>query len=58
MRTWLFETFFTVNFLQVYGKQQKLQQMKYIISTPSRKNIRKSGMKIPIADFGGSGNSV
>ena len=58
MRTCLFETFFTVNFLQVYGKQQKLQQMKYIISTPSRKNIRKSGMKIPIADFGGSGNSV
>ena len=58
MRTWLFETFVTVNFLQVYGKQQKLQQMKYIISTPSRKNTRKSGMKIPIADFGGSGNSV
>ena len=35
VRTWLFETFFTVNFLQVYGQKQKWQQRNYNISTPS-----------------------
>ena len=30
VRTWLFETFFTVNFLQVYGQKQKWHQRKYV----------------------------
>ena len=31
VRTWLFETFFTVNFLQVHGQKQKWQQRNYNI---------------------------
>ena len=57
-QTWFFETFFTVNSLQVYGQQQKRQQMKYIISTltSSKKLIQTITLKQSVAsNHGGYG---